>query len=817
MRPASSEKEREFLKPLSSKRRRRRKEFVAIDLESKDGDSQSPGFTRPFLVGMYDPKKEEYQEFRDEPHLRSRPWDERHALPGGCVDKLLSVALTRRYRGKIFYAHNGGSFDWLFLLAWLERHRDEYGFEIIPVQSSIQVLRVWKKVKESEEKKKSKKKPAKLSWEFLDSMKLLPMGLDRAAKTFGIEGKRKHELGLHEDDPSWSEYLKQDCVTLATVMRRLYDLVERLGGEVGITTPSTAMRLFRRRFLGRNGTPRRVARWRHWDDCKDPKRCGGCAHRWYRRGYYGGRTEIFWTELKNGKYSDINSSYVAAMRQPMPVGDRFVDEGRLDWRRHPSRGGRYGGFAECTVYVPPECPIPPLPHRDGKTGKLLFPTGRFHGVWDVDELRLLDDPLVGGRIEHVTRTVWFRLKDLFRDMVDTLWGFRAPQCSECGEGMQARGDKSPCEHFDEGLSALAKLIGNGAYGKFCMKNERTSIVFENEHEKRKGRCFLCGESAPSLGEDTFAAMCEACEGSKPASGEPDGIVWYQRKHVDAPYIIPQIGAHVTALARIKLWEYMRLAITTPGRTIATDDVMVGDVLFTVKGRPALVRQIRGNRGTGRFDVRVDEGEGRGASTTLDVEAEEVQVGGIVAYTDTDSILSDVTLPTGTRLGELKDEYPGERLDFLAVQPKVYLLDRKTLADRAEGPVRGRTKITAKGFPPELRTVENLETLRRGGVLRTLPLPPGTSEGPPEPWRRLEKVRSLARAGFRRSPRMVDVEKSFRTTYDKRVVLEDGIRTRAIVLDEPIGGFACAVSPSLEACFPIPSDERRSRRQPLPEA
>ena len=178
-------------------------------------------------------------------------------------------------------------------------------------------------------------------------------------------------------------------------------------------------------------------------------------------------------------------------------------------------------------------------------------------------------------------------------------------------------------------------------------------------------------------------------------------------------------------------------------------------------------------------------------------------------------MSDVLLPTGTRLGELKDEYPGELLNFLAVQPKVYWLDRASLnddlrrrrellalawqsdaydastIDRDYGPPRMREvsftfgerkkKITMKGFNEPLRTAANLERLRRGEKVDTLP--DGT------PWRRLEKVRALARANFRRPPRMTDVEKSFRTEYDKRVVLEDGVRTRAIVLDEPVGGFA----------------------------
>src|SRR4029077_7292564 len=89
---------------------------------------------------------------------------------------------------------------------------------------------------------------------------------------------------------------EKDCRPLSAVMTRFYDLVEnRLGGEVGMTTPSTAMRLFRRRFLGHDGVQEKIPRYRHFPTCEhqsDEGPCDGCLHDWIRLGYYGGRTEI---------------------------------------------------------------------------------------------------------------------------------------------------------------------------------------------------------------------------------------------------------------------------------------------------------------------------------------------------------------------------------------------------------------------------------------------------------------------------------------------------------------------------------------------
>ena len=558
------ERSRDMLEPIRSKRKTKR--FSIIDLESKDGDTQRPGFTRPFLVGLLDVQNEEYHEFRDEPHLRKRSWERRHIDPGGCIDKLMSVILTPEFAGSSFYAHNGGGFDWLFLLTWLREHQDEYGFEVMPIQSTIQVIRVWRKeededepdhlaIEEDEEDRPAlvkgaprarpkggsgpvfgaasegrgmgrspivKRKKKRLEWEFLDSFRLIPMSLDKACQAFltkeerAKSGKIAVDLGMHEDDPRWSEYLRKDCVSLGAVMMRLEAMIEQLGGELGITTPSTAMKLFRRRFMGADGVPERFRRWQHWPGCRDQwnGRCAGCAHEWGRRGYYGGRTEIHEFAGENLSYYDINSSYVAAMKGDMPVGERVIDEGVLDWRRHPSRGGAFSGFCECTVYVPPDCPVPSLPHRDRSTGKLIFPTGRFTGVWSVEELALLDDPLVGGRVESVVMTVWYRLMPMFASMVTELWKLRDPKR----------------EGFDEGLSQFAKLLGNSTYGKFAMKQIRHTIAFAIGSPP-PGTCFLCGGGTSGVDDEPEPGPRARPEGGRgPVSGTPSGVGYGAKPH-----------------------------------------------------------------------------------------------------------------------------------------------------------------------------------------------------------------------------------------------------------------------------------------------
>ncbi len=709
-----------FLEPLTGAVRR--KKFMTVDIESKDGDSRTKaGFTRPFLIGTYDPNRKLYQEFRDDPRLRaSKAWQERALAPDGCIGKVMAYLLSPAFAGYMIYAHNGGSFDHLFWLAWLRTHEDEYGFEVVPVQSSIQVIKVWRLPEEEGE-------PIRERWTFLDSMKLFPTSLEKLCKTFGLPGKVEQDLYLDEDDPSWSVYLKQDCVALADVLTKIHDLVEnKLGGEVGMTSPSTSMKLFRRRFLGRKGSVRKIARHAHWPECEAESaevraKCPGCAHAWIRRGFYGGRTELFRTYGERLKYLDLNSAYVAAMLEDMPVGDRIVRT-TLDWRL----AKRHAGFVECTVLIPEDCPIPPLPHRDVLTGKLIFPTGRFSGVWGTKELELLKDPLVNGKILSVRKVVWFRLKPLFKQMMEELYKLR-------DKGLST---------FDEGLSALAKILGNGLFGKWAMKRERMQIVFARW--KGPKTCFLCQEAINKKGEEQVEekGLCGECEGSKPAS-EHSGDVWYQKRQTDAAYIIPHISAHITSLARVRLWGYMKMVI---------------------------------------------------------------EMGGKLYYTDTDSLIVDVDLPTSTALGALKDEYgdcgckgcqallkkggkPAHRkggegfvvqeLKGTFVQAKCYMLESESF----DAP-----RVTMKGFPyrrmdathekvdgkpcgcPEciIRCKENLLKLQAGETLS---------------WRQLEKVRTLASLGFDRGPSMKGISKSFRGAYDKRIINSDGLTTRAVVLDE----------------------------------
>lgn len=395
-----------------------RSKYAVIDIETKDGDTQNKGFTRPFMAGYYDGRI--YCEFKGP----------------DCLPKILALALTEANDGMAFYAHNGGGFDWLHMLPFIKALG--YHMSIMAVAGTIQMLTV-KRRGDSHRK----------GWRFLDSFKLIPISLASACRAFGGLEKIEYDLDTHESDPLWSEYLERDCVALYDVLEKFHTLVEvRLGGEVGITAASTAMKTFRRGY--QTGPIER--------NCEH--------HALAREAYYGGRVEIFASEGENLKCYDINSSYPWAMTHHMPTGKATT------WEGYPPAIIRQGriGFARARVMVPDSVRVPVLCVRCPETGKLLFPTGKLVGSWTVIELEAAQKQ---GAVIEWLESVWFEAKPVFAKMVKTLYSYR-------NKGLAG---------YDEGLSQVSKIMLNSLYGKFAMNPERENMIvlLDGETPPENGR------------------------------------------------------------------------------------------------------------------------------------------------------------------------------------------------------------------------------------------------------------------------------------------------------------------------------------------
>lgn len=577
----------ELLLPLTKDRRDH--PFLVVDLESKRDAEDLAGFTRPFLAGVFDGQG--YFAFWNDPALMPE-WSS-YIDPGNCIDKCMRFLLRRRFRGHRIYAHNGGAFDFLFLVPWLKRTGRTLGFrfKVVPISSTIQVLDVWTGDRKNPE------------WRFVDSLKLMPAGLDRLGKTFGIGGKRTHDLNLPETEKRlWMAYNARDCRLLYEVVTAFHAHVKELGGEVGITAASTSMKLFRRSFL-KSGIHRE-------------KR----THAFIRASYAGGRCEVFFQNGEGLHVYDITSSYPAAMLEAMPTGPA------TEWEGEPPDGVTENrvGFLEVDVEVPRDMPIPPLPVRAKDQppipdGRLVFPVGRLSGIWEQSELDYAVS--LGARIARYKKSYWYEQSYPFTGFVEKLFAYRDTTLPD----------------YDAAMAETTKLLLNSLYGKFAQKEEREEIFMHDDPQ--------CPEGA------TPAYIAQA--GGIPMT--PECEVYYAKVVSDAAYIIPQISARITAIARRRLLEFMMQALS---------------------------------------------------------------LGGSVYYCDTDGFPTNTILPTSHRLGELKNCYPaisGQiRGTFLSA--KLYYLEGPELTLlRAKG-YKGLPKKEDPQFPQ--KTEELFRRISRGETIST---------------------------------------------------------------------------------------------------
>lgn len=534
----------ESLAPLK-RRRRETPPHLTVDIESKDGPTQRPGFTRPFLAGVFDGHRTKI--FHNDEGAQKRPWQERHLASGGCIDQTMRYLLRKKYQGARIYAHNGGAFDFLFFIAWLAKEK-RYKFELTSQGPNVLALRV-ELLRQAKRGKAKNKRDDKTAWTFVDSIRLLPMALKKAAKAFGCETQKlDFDLVTDEHDPRWAEYLRDDLKSLHECLERVGGLLEELGGEMALTAPSAALKLFQRQFL-----KEKIARNVHDPTCKDVY-CAGCAHEWIRRSYKGGRVEPF---VIGGRheglyYYDINSSYPAAMLYPMPTGVfTVIHDPKMPWEHYvdATETGEWVGFASAVVTIPEDCHIPPLPVHHPKTGKLVFPVGTFSGVWDLEELKLLR-LVPGARVAGLLKVVMYPATAAFQTMVRTLYRFR---------------DKSR-KDFDEGLAALVKLILNALYGKFGQRPENVEILY------------LPDRTAP--------------EGAVPVGGDPlTAMVWTLLTSKDSAHILPQIASHVTALGRVRLFHLLRATEERGGRVYYCDtDCVLCDVELPESSELGMVKR-----------------------------------------------------------------------------------------------------------------------------------------------------------------------------------------------------------------------------------
>ncbi len=336
----------------------------------------------------------------------------------------LEGELVEENHGKWFYAHAGGLADVQYLFEYLVTSGHKYRVSAAFSGSSAIIVDVER---------------GRHRWRFLDSYWLIREPLRAIGRKLGLEkGEVDYRAPLRELVP----YNERDCEILYEAVRRMQELVLELGSELMPTIASTALRLFRRRYLTRD------------------LETDAALNEELRPAYVGGRTEV-WDHRPglSGRGYDVNSSYPFAMLSPQPgsllrSGLRFPRSDREEY------------VADVEVDVPEGVAVPPLPHL--AEGSLFFDVGPRRGKFCRPELEWAQER--GAKVRRVHQ----------------VWTFeRSWDLGEYARDIYAR--RKRAEGYE---STVYKYLGNACYGKFGeLRDKQQLLVRPTAEELARARAY----------------------------------------------------------------------------------------------------------------------------------------------------------------------------------------------------------------------------------------------------------------------------------------------------------------------------------------
>jgi hypothetical protein len=397
------------------------------------------------------------------------------------VPEFLDAEMNSDSRGRWFYAHAGGLADMIFVLHELAK-REGYEVKAAFSGSSAIIVNV---------------KRGKNSWHFIDSFWLLRDKLRNIAKWVGMtKGNEEESEEFYATAPlsTLIEYNAVDCEILWKAIHAFQNEILRLGGQLQMTQASTAMQLFRRKFLHRE------------------IETNGALNMTARGSYFGSRVEVFQQQCEDASYYDINSSFPFAMTSPCPGDLKRTEKGLPAWC---GPGSGWLTMSDLTVEVP-DTYLPPLPLKHD--GRVFFPVGKWRGWFNNIDVELLLSE--GGRIREAHETMVF---EPFTDLCDyalTLYDMRKKSTSD----------------FEK---IVLKLLMNSLYGKFAESTEKTALYLHPNKTffDRWEQAFADGETE-KLPKMLF-----------PGAFLVTSVVPVTHAHVP-------ISSHITALARRNLYKHL---------------------------------------------------------------------------------------------------------------------------------------------------------------------------------------------------------------------------------------------------------------------
>ncbi len=354
---------------------------------------------------------------------------------------------------------------------------------------------------------------------FLDTLNFFRMSLKELGGRVGLEKYDMPDVTIASKEGD--RYCKRDVEIIAKTMLDWFTFIKDhdLGG-FSPTLASQAFRAYRHRFM-----PEKIL----IDDNVD-----GTALS--RAGYYGGRTECFRIGVITERCTllDINSMYPAVMREALYPAVRCWNIKCMT----PAKLERYlkTHCVMARVTLNTDQAIYPHSTKDA----LLFPVGRFDTVLSTPELEMAQ---ARGHIEAVHQATVYTRAAIFQEFVDYFYNMR----------LEAQRAGNVTEAF------MLKIMMNSLYGKFGQRG----IIWESDRWIED----LSTKSWEEINHQTK---------DKTKYRQLGGLVQVQRTEDEGRDSHPAIAAHVTAHARIMIWNVFELAGLENVYYCDTDGVLVND-------------------------------------------------------------------------------------------------------------------------------------------------------------------------------------------------------------------------------------------------
>lgn len=450
-----------FLKPLWAKHISKR-EIIGFDIETTGKHNDF------YMGGLY--SKEGYQSFYDRYEL---------------IEELNKPI----YYGNKFITATNLLFDFTGTYFNTEHWND---FKIILRGSDL--------ITASKKNRKGKKIT------FIDTFNYAKFGVKAMGKVIGLpklespaclgrlprSKKEKEEL---------ERYNEQDCRITYEFMNFLQDSFTSLGAKLRLTSASTSMDLFRRKYLRKTIVKEEHVLKENMND-------------FIFKAYYGGRTETFYRGLIPHKLFgyDINSLYPSCMLEsyPKPDSAKITDFPTLSLLE-------FEGVSHVRLWCP-YMEYPLLPTR--KDGKLIFPTGNFEGHYTHVELRKALE--LGYKVIKMYKTLYYtKVFYPFKNYVLDLYAKRR-EYQKIGSPVQM----------------ITKLFMNSLYGKFGQKTLNDTQIINFQY----------------LNEEQTKAFREL--DAKKHTTDGVNFIVNTEKECNQPFVIPIFATYTTAKARLKLYDYL---------------------------------------------------------------------------------------------------------------------------------------------------------------------------------------------------------------------------------------------------------------------